>query len=871
MAPEQADGIELDIRSDIHALGGTLYTLLTARQPFTGPTPMAIIGKVMYEPPPDPRAVVSSVPAEVAALVQRAMAKHRDHRFAIPDDMRRETLRIASGLPTQPTHPASSATIAPTLIPSPAMITPIPSQLALTPVGMHPVAPSVTAYPMFMPVGPIQNPSAAHAGSAPATAEKSKAAIGGRPTADMVSPLALPHRKSMGTPIIITLAVMAALGAGCFWWYQQSVLDGSRDVELARIRGLSDTANDADERRVSQAVAAYDETSTGIRKVIVDAAWSKKRTDIHLARIVALVAEIAALPPDAPPEQFAALEVKLKDLQQQGSDDARLSQALGDLKIKAAARNRPFGKSAPLDAIRGLAIAIWDESHSKANFFAVKRVGDGWGIASRFDYPADADVCVSKVSGFMELQRGRLATNDPKRFSEFGVVDPVDDKSEIHPEYRSDGRSGRGKRVVMTDSSGAILVDMVVGDHDLQSPGACFVREIGSNEVWTAKVNPDLSTCFTDYVEVDPLKIPKDNIRSLMVSDYSIDLSQRTITEHSAISLQKNGDQWVPEGTQPEGEKVAKDVVDKLVTAVTAIKLTDVQPFIMPGRPVQREMKDNGFFFADPSTSPAGSPIVQLDQPAAVVGQNGQLTITTLDGLRYNLLFGNPTLVADEDAAKDTAQKDPPVARPKGRNMIVWVSYDPAFDEVAKQAEIDKAKAEVSHSEAPKGDEKKLSGKERVQQDAKRFAKFYYVINEDDFRILLPARDTLLITAKAHNTATGSTVASAASSSASDAVYRDLKEEDGFEFGAYIASMKYTYGGRPSGVLSSFVLIDNKNGKKYELELVDKNFNNGHISTVLFGDIMVAHSDQGDSLIFSATELQIKKVHKYLESIHSPP
>jgi len=88
MSPEQADGrADLDIRADIHALGGTLYTLLTKRTPFTGATPWAVVNAVVNEPPPDPRQVRPDLPAEVAAIVLRAMAKRREDRFASPAEL----------------------------------------------------------------------------------------------------------------------------------------------------------------------------------------------------------------------------------------------------------------------------------------------------------------------------------------------------------------------------------------------------------------------------------------------------------------------------------------------------------------------------------------------------------------------------------------------------------------------------------------------------------------------------------------------------------------------------------------------------------------------------------------------------------------
>jgi tRNA A-37 threonylcarbamoyl transferase component Bud32 len=85
MSPEQANGDPgIDIRADIHALGGTLYTLLTRRTPFTGATPWAVVNAVVNEPAPDPRQVRPDLPGEVCAIVARAMTKRRDDRFQTP-------------------------------------------------------------------------------------------------------------------------------------------------------------------------------------------------------------------------------------------------------------------------------------------------------------------------------------------------------------------------------------------------------------------------------------------------------------------------------------------------------------------------------------------------------------------------------------------------------------------------------------------------------------------------------------------------------------------------------------------------------------------------------------------------------------------
>lgn len=81
MAPEQVMGRELDWRSDLYALGTTMYHLLTGRPPFTGHSPADVMMAHLQSPIPDPRRVVPAISPRTAAIVQRAMAKERGDRF----------------------------------------------------------------------------------------------------------------------------------------------------------------------------------------------------------------------------------------------------------------------------------------------------------------------------------------------------------------------------------------------------------------------------------------------------------------------------------------------------------------------------------------------------------------------------------------------------------------------------------------------------------------------------------------------------------------------------------------------------------------------------------------------------------------------
>lgn len=80
MAPEQADGRPVDLRTDIYALGTILYEMLTGRTPFDAPTVMELLSKQLMEAPRPPIELNPRI-GEVNAVILRALAKAPEERF----------------------------------------------------------------------------------------------------------------------------------------------------------------------------------------------------------------------------------------------------------------------------------------------------------------------------------------------------------------------------------------------------------------------------------------------------------------------------------------------------------------------------------------------------------------------------------------------------------------------------------------------------------------------------------------------------------------------------------------------------------------------------------------------------------------------
>jgi serine/threonine-protein kinase len=108
MAPEQATAdAALDHRADLYSLGVLGYELLTGRPPFVG-TPQQVLAAHLTQAPPPVNQLRPDVPAALANLVQRALAKSPDARWQRAGDMQAafETLLHPSGAtPSQATIP----------------------------------------------------------------------------------------------------------------------------------------------------------------------------------------------------------------------------------------------------------------------------------------------------------------------------------------------------------------------------------------------------------------------------------------------------------------------------------------------------------------------------------------------------------------------------------------------------------------------------------------------------------------------------------------------------------------------------------------------------------------------------------------------
>jgi tetratricopeptide (TPR) repeat protein len=114
MSPEQALGLHgrVDERTDVYALGATLYELLTLEPVHDGADRQALLRQIGQEEPRAPRRLNPAVPADLETIVLKALAKEPADRYRTAQELADDLRRFLEDKPIRARRPTPGQVVA---------------------------------------------------------------------------------------------------------------------------------------------------------------------------------------------------------------------------------------------------------------------------------------------------------------------------------------------------------------------------------------------------------------------------------------------------------------------------------------------------------------------------------------------------------------------------------------------------------------------------------------------------------------------------------------------------------------------------------------------------------------------------------------
>jgi serine/threonine protein kinase len=107
MAPEQLEGKDADMRSDIFAFGAVLYEMATGKRAFDGKSPISVLAAILEREPEPVAKLKPMAPPALEHVVKRCLAKDPEDRFQTAQDVMIELKWVREGKMLVPTKGSS--------------------------------------------------------------------------------------------------------------------------------------------------------------------------------------------------------------------------------------------------------------------------------------------------------------------------------------------------------------------------------------------------------------------------------------------------------------------------------------------------------------------------------------------------------------------------------------------------------------------------------------------------------------------------------------------------------------------------------------------------------------------------------------------
>jgi serine/threonine protein kinase len=225
MAPEQINGVPTDARTDIYALGGVFFQMLTGRVPYERDNSIAKLFAHVHDPPPAVQGEVADLYPTFGPVLDKAMAKEPADRYVSAGDFARDAeaalsglrytgppTRVATGeaMPPEARSAASDTVAAVPPAPEPSVAEPEPSLAEPPPREPEPTPEPAAVEPEPAPPEPEPAPEAAPIAAEPAPPEPEPAAVEPEPAPPEPVPVAPVVSAPAAAPPLVAGPLAAA-------------------------------------------------------------------------------------------------------------------------------------------------------------------------------------------------------------------------------------------------------------------------------------------------------------------------------------------------------------------------------------------------------------------------------------------------------------------------------------------------------------------------------------------------------------------------------------------------------------------------------------------------------------------------------------
>ncbi|MFH1372591.1 MAG: DUF4340 domain-containing protein [bacterium] len=397
-----------------------------------------------------------------------------------------------------------------------------------------------------------------------------------------------------------------------------------------------------------------------------------------------------------------------------------------------------------------LEVIDFDEATGAARPFKVTFKDGRWTIPSHHDYPADGkDRLARTAAGVIDICKDDFRTDNISDHEMCGVIDPLDETAAL---------SGRGQRVTIKGTNDAVLADFIIGHQVPERAGFRFVRVPQQNRVYVARLEVDISTEFSDWIEADLLQVDKNKIDRVNLQDYSINERTQSVDQRDNLMLTRQDGTWKADRMKST-QQVDSTRMQDLLTALDELNIVGVRPKPTglsaglkenPGeqkvsQDEVRSLQSKGFYFS---------------RDGRLLSNEGETQAQTTDGANYTLRFGEVVygsgLAVTAGGNADTDQQESSAAQ--NRYMFITTDFDAAtFPEPKKPTDTEYLKKADSIWTDEDRNNKSLQnahglwqrnvekGRRLSSELNARFADWYYVISAESFEQLRLTRQDLVV------------------------------------------------------------------------------------------------------------------------------